>query len=81
MFSTSMLFAFLTWQGLMVGVQQTAPLARPFAQEPGIAATVVTGARFSKRVSSHVLYLQPIQKGFGGSFQPYVQIGVTVKVF
>ena len=64
------------WQGLFVGVEQTAMWRTPLAQ-PGITASAVALVGVG-RVSVRAVYLQPLQSG---GYGPAVQFGISTRLF
>lgn len=70
------LASWLTWQGLFVGVEQTAAWRMPLRQ-PGLSATVLASASI-KRLGVRIAFIQPLQDtGLG----PSLQFGASVRVF
>lgn len=71
-----LLLGWLSWQGLWLGMEQTAPWRTPFLQ-PGVSASA-TGIVSVKRLSLRVVYIQPLQRdGYG----PALQVGGSVRLF
>jgi hypothetical protein len=66
----------LVWLGLFLSLNQTAPIARPFAQ-PGLAAEATAVVGIGK-LTLTTIYVQPVQRDGVG---PLLSIGLGVRVF
>jgi hypothetical protein len=72
----NLLASLLVWQGLFVGVENTAPVRTPLIQPAmSSSATALVGiGRFSVRA----VYIQPLQRG---GYGPALQVGISTRVF